>query len=129
LNFHVDLSEDARIPHGFGEYLGELDFEIVRIVLLFLGDVFRFSLAVGSSLCPFCPVQLHAQHLFLCPNCPFRDELSSWVTILDAFRVSDWATFVRLVLSGFYVWQTHTSFFRPISKDRISRFLGHDLDH
>jgi hypothetical protein len=127
LNFYVNLSENVRIPSDFAEYLGGLEYEVARIIVLFLGDVFRFSLAVGSSLCPFCPVQLHAQHLFLCPNCPFRIELPSWPAVIDAFRVSDWARFVHLILTSFYIWQSNTRFFRPISKDRISLFLGHDV--
>jgi hypothetical protein len=127
LNFYVDLSENVRIPIEFGEFLGGLEYEVARIVVLFMGDVFRFSLAAGNSLCPFCPVQFHAQHLFLCPNCPFRAELSPWSSVLDAFRVSNWALFVHLILSGFYVWQTHTNFFRPVCRDRVSLFLGRDI--
>jgi hypothetical protein len=127
LNFYTDLSEDARIPTAFGEFIGGLDYEIARIIVVFMGDVFRFSLAAGGSQCPFCPVQLHAQHLFLCPNCPFRGDLPIWSTIIEAFHVSDWALFVRLILTGFYVWQSNTSFFRSNCKDRVSLFLGHDL--
>jgi hypothetical protein len=127
LNFYADLSEDVRIPQGFGEYLGTLEYEVARIVVLILGDVFRFSLAVGSSRCPFCPVELHVQHLFLCPNCPFRTSLPSWVTIIDSFRAGDWALFIHLILSGLFIWQSRTSFFRPASKDRISAFFGRDV--
>jgi hypothetical protein len=127
LSFLADLSDDARIPGEFAEYVGGLEYEVARIVVLFMGDVFRFSLATAGSLCPFCPVQLHAQHLFLCPNCPFRGQLATWSAVIGAFRVCDWATFIRLILSAFYIWQSNTSFFRPISKDRVSRFLGHDI--
>jgi hypothetical protein len=128
LNFYADLSDDVRIPSGlFGEFLGTLEYEIARIVILFMGDVFRYSLSVGSSRCPFCPVELHAQHLFLCQNCPFHRDLPVWSLVIQSFRVCDWATFVHLILSGFYIWQTHTNFFRPISKDRVSAFLGHDI--
>jgi hypothetical protein len=127
LNFYADLTANVRIPPEFGEYLGELDFEVARIMVLFMGDVFRYSLAAGGSSCPFCPVQLHAQHVFLCPNCPFRSELSSWANVLEAFRVCDWALFVKLVLSGLYVWAIRTNFFRPVCASRIGSFLGRDL--
>jgi hypothetical protein len=40
LNFYADLSEDARIPSAFGEFMGGLDYEIARIIVLFMGDVF-----------------------------------------------------------------------------------------
>jgi hypothetical protein len=95
LNFYTDLSESAWLPTTFGEYLGVLDYEMARMIVLVMGDVFRFSLAAGSSLCPFCPVQLHFQHLFMCFICPFRGSFPSWPSVLQAFCVSDWALFVR----------------------------------
>jgi hypothetical protein len=112
---------------GLGDYLGSLEFEVARIVVLIMGDVFRYSLATGGSSCPFCPIELHVQHLFLCPNCPFRSSLPAWNDVIRAGEISDWATFVRLLFTGLFAWQTHTSFFLPISKDRISSFFGHDL--
>jgi hypothetical protein len=129
LHFYADLNENVWIPVGLGEFLGTLDYEIARIVILFLGDVFRFSLAVGSSLCPFCPVQFHVQHLFRCPNCPFSDSLPSWSSFVEAFRVNDWAAAVQVIITGLYIWQQRTNFFRQSCKDRISVFLGRDIGH
>jgi hypothetical protein len=40
LSFVVDLSEDAMMPVQLGEFLGTLEPEEVRIILLFLGDTF-----------------------------------------------------------------------------------------
>jgi hypothetical protein len=129
LHFYADLDTNVWIPVGFGEFLGTLDFEIARIVILFMGDVIRFSLAVGSSSCPFCPVQLHVQHLFRCPNCPFRDSLPTWSSFVQAFRVSDWASVVQIIMMGLFVWQNNTVFFRSTCKDRVSVFLGRDIGH
>jgi hypothetical protein len=129
LHFYADLNERVWLPVGFGEFLGSLDYEIARIVILFMGDVFRFSLAVSGSMCPFCPIQFHAQHLFCCPNCPFRDSLPPWSSFVQAFQISDWATVVQVIMLGFSVWQNHTSFFRTSCKDRVSIFLGRDIGH
>ncbi len=127
LNVYADVSENARLPAGFGDYLGTIEYEVARIIVLMMGDVFRFSLSTGSSSCPFCPIQLHLQHLFLCPNFPFRHELPLWSDVIQASQVSDWALFANLLLNGLFVWQAHTSFFLPVSKTRVSSFLGHDL--
>jgi hypothetical protein len=53
LGFLHDLSIHDHFPHQFGEFLADLPHEIVRIILLCLGDVFRFSLGVASPSCPF----------------------------------------------------------------------------
>jgi hypothetical protein len=104
LNFVVDLSENGMMPPQFGEYLGSLEYEQVRIVLLIMGDVFRFSMAATESGCPFCPIQLHTSHLFLCPNCPFRSSLPSWRDLLTAFHRTDWQTFVMLIFLCLQQW-------------------------
>jgi hypothetical protein len=88
LSFWPDISDDAIMPLQFGEFLGGLEYEQARIVLLLLGDVFRFSLATTSSRCPFCPIELHTVHLFSCPNCPFRSSLPTWSSFIDALRSS-----------------------------------------
>ncbi len=127
LNFYIDLSENAWLPSEFGEHLGSLDYEIARIIVLIMGDVFRYSLAAGGSSCPFCPVELHVQHLFVCPNCPFNSALPRWSSIIQAFRVCDWAQFVQMLLVGLSIWQANTNFFQPTCKDRVSTFLGRDI--
>jgi hypothetical protein len=57
LSFLHDFSVHDHFPHEFGEFLGGLPHEVVRIVLLCLGDVFRFSLGASSPNCPFLPHQ------------------------------------------------------------------------
>jgi hypothetical protein len=41
LSFWPDMSRDATMPLQFGEFLGGLEYEQARIVILFLGDVIR----------------------------------------------------------------------------------------
>jgi hypothetical protein len=54
LSYVVDLFESAVFPLQFGEYLGTMNYEVARIVLLMIGDVFSFSLAATViSSCPF----------------------------------------------------------------------------
>jgi hypothetical protein len=77
LGLWTSLAEEAFLPREFGIFLGHYDLEIVRIVLLFLGDVFRFSLTAARSACPFCPIELHASHPFTCPNFPLSTPLPS----------------------------------------------------
>jgi hypothetical protein len=124
LSFVVDLSYNGTFPLQFGEFLGTLDYESARIVLLVLGDVFRFSMAATGSECPFCPIQLHRTHLFLCPNCPFRRELPSWQRFVCSFRAADWSSFITILFLCLQQWMSGTNFFQGKMIERVDGFLG-----
>ncbi len=123
LNYWTSLADDAFLPQGFCTYVGTLDLESARVVLLFLGDVFRFSLGATRSECPFCPTQLHASHLFLCPNCPFAHELPQWSAFINLFRSDDWKSFVMMLFVVLPIWATQTNFFSENAKRNIHHFF------
>jgi hypothetical protein len=124
LSFWTSLADDAFLPQGFCAELGAYSLESVRIILLFLGDVFRFSLGAASSACPFCPIQLHAAHIFSCPNCPFRSQLPSWGTVSSLFREGKWQAFILLLFSTLRLWANRTSFFNGNAKRNIHDFFN-----
>jgi hypothetical protein len=127
LSFWPDLSHDAMMPLEFGEFLGTLEYEQARVVLLFLGDVFRYSLSATGSSCPFCPVELHSVHLFSCPNCPFRDMLPSWPTFLEAVHTSQWAVVVSTLFYCLQQWIRGSNFFSTTLGDRVDSFFQRDF--
>jgi hypothetical protein len=128
LSFLHDLSSRDHFPRDFGAFLADLPFEIVRIILVCLGDVFRFSLGASSISCPFCPINLHFRHLFDCPNAPFRSHLISWGDLISFFESSDWSTFVFNLMSTLYLWMSLTSFFNRRSCDRVRAFLDGEVN-
>jgi hypothetical protein len=124
LSFWPDISDGAIMPLQFGEFLGSLEYEQARVVLLFLGDVFRFSLATTSSRCPFCPIELHAVHLFSCPNCPFRNSLPTWSSFIDALRSSQCALSISVLFLCLREWIRGSNFFQSKVRERVDAFLG-----
>jgi hypothetical protein len=125
--FLHDLSVQHRFPRDFGQHLGELPFEIARIVMLCLGDVFRFSLGASSIACPFCPVNLHFRHLFSCPNAPFGPQLISWGEMVHIFSGRDWNTFILNMMLTLSLWMSFSSFFNRRSCDRVRAFLDGEV--
>jgi hypothetical protein len=122
LGFWTSLAEDAFLPREFGILLGDYDLEIVRIVLIFLGDVIRFSLSATTSRCPFCPIELHAPHFFTCPNFPQRHLLPSWGTLIQAFRAGSWQSFMDFLFIGLTIWSDHTVFFHDRARANIKTY-------
>ncbi len=123
LGFLHDLSIRDHFPREFGSFLSGLPYEIVRIIIVCLGDVFRFSLGASSISCPFCPINLHFRHLFECPNAPFRSQLLSWGSIVRYFTGSDWSSFVNGLMVTLSLWMQFSSFFSRRSCVRVRAFL------
>jgi hypothetical protein len=124
LSFVPDLAPDAMMPLAFGEFLGELEYEHARIVLVCLGDVFRFSLAATTSRCPFCPIDLHFRHLFVCPNSPFREHVPSWHNFVQTFQAGRWSNVVQMLFLCLHAWIGGSHFFQLRVRDRVSAFLS-----
>lgn len=124
LSFWTSLADDAFMPSGFGDALGSVEYECARVIILVLGDVFRYSLAAASSRCPFCPIEFHTPHLFLCPNCPFQQELPRWSSFLQMFRTGQWGNFFALLFTCLRVWARRTRFFSDAAISRFSEYKG-----
>ncbi len=124
LSFWPDISSDATMPLEFGEFLGGMEYEEARVVLLFLGDVFRFSLAATGSRCPFCPTELHVVHLFTCPNCPFRGMLPSWNSFLEAIHSVQWLGAITVIFTCLREWMRGSNFFSSKARERVDSFFG-----
>jgi hypothetical protein len=87
LHFWTSFADNAFLPIGFGNALG-------TVIVLFLGDVLRFSLAAASTECP-CPTAFLPP--FLCPNCPFCMELPRWSDFIEVFREGRWNVYYDAV--------------------------------
>ncbi len=75
-----------------------------------------------DSECPFCPVQLHSNHFFLCPNTPFRQELPDWQSFLS-FNMLQWRSFIFTLFVCLRLWAARTNFFSATGKERIQEFF------
>jgi hypothetical protein len=122
LNFFPVLSDDAMMPLQFGEFIGSIDYEQARVVLLCLGDVFRYSLSATSSRCPFCPTELHLFHLFNCPNCSFRSSLPRWAEFVQHFQSGNWLAFITMLFLCLQGWDRGSHFFHSRASARINDF-------
>jgi hypothetical protein len=127
LSFLHDLPVHDHFPRELGEFLGGLSYDVVRIIILCLGDVFRFSLGASSQNCPFCPINLHFRHLFQCPNAPFASQLLSWGDMIRVFGESKWEVFVAILMLTLQLWMSFSSFFTRRSCDRVRAFLDGDV--
>ena len=124
LSFLSSIIPNGVFPLGFQEYLGELDYESVRVLLIFLGDLVRFSFSRVSTVCPFCPIELHSYHLFSCPNAPFRNQLPNWNDSVCFFINESWSVFVRSVFTCLSLWMSSTNFFNQRSCGNVEAFFN-----
>ena len=124
LSFLSGIIPSGIFPIGFQEFLGEVDYENARILIIFMGDLVRFSLSRVSSLCPFCPCELHSYHLFTCPNAPFRAQLPLWSDSVNFFLNESWSVFIRNIFLCLSVWMSSSNFFHARCCSYVSSFLN-----
>jgi hypothetical protein len=79
-NHFLTLFPTQSVPRAFLAVLDSLPFESVRIFILFLANLTRFSaLSPRNSPCPFCQDTLYASHFFDCDQySALGDEPVSW---------------------------------------------------
>ena len=123
LNFLSGLIPNGIFPVGFQNFLSEINYESVRVLIIFLGDLVRFSFSRVSSVCPFCPLELHSYYLFNCPNAPFRNELPLWNDCIGYFENENWSEFIRSVFLCLSLWMMRTNFFHQRACDHVEAFL------
>jgi hypothetical protein len=97
--FIMDFFPHATIPRDFAIFLGNLPYESVRILLIFMANMFQFTyLRSVKRKCPFCSGQLSSEHFFLCPHTP--PPFNNWVALIGEFQSREyWKAMDRIFLT------------------------------
>jgi hypothetical protein len=89
-DFLLDFFPGAIMPREFTSFLGNMPFESVRILLVFLANQIQFTYLRSTNLvCPFCTGNISSMHFFLCsqtPAAPYKDWTSFSVFHFDKVR-------------------------------------------
>jgi hypothetical protein len=100
LSFFPTLS----ISRTLGDTMGDLSLETVRMFILFLANMTRFSyLRPINAPCPFCSAKMYSNHFFDCEQyAVLGDEIVSWRDVVNMFARQEWlegitSTFRRLL--------------------------------
>jgi hypothetical protein len=88
-DFLLDFFPDALMPRDFASFLGNMPYEAVRILLVFLANQFQYTYLRSTNLaCPFCSGNLSSMHLFLCPSTPA--PYNDWRSLIEEFRAREY---------------------------------------
>jgi hypothetical protein len=103
-NHLLSIFPTLSIPRALGDTLGDMPFETVRMFILFLANLTRFSyLRPVNTPCPFCSARMYASHFFECDQYNvLGDEPVSWSDLVNSFIQQEWlegitSTFRRLL--------------------------------
>ncbi len=108
-------------PRSFGEILGQLPFESVRVFILFLGNMTRFTyLRPKLKHCPFCPKKMYSQHFFDCEQyAALGDEPVSWSDFVQMFAQREWLSGITSVVRRMLGWSRRADIFRQGFQNEI----------
>jgi hypothetical protein len=120
-----DLFPGGRVARSFGDYLGTMSFEPVRAILLFLGNLTRFSFTrIPNPPCPLCTGILYSLHLFDCVRLQdFEDESFTWDDLVRYFVSENWRESITMVFRRFRRWTGIADIFRAGFRDNVDFYF------
>jgi hypothetical protein len=123
----IEFFPFGTIDPSFGQFLGQIPFESSRIIIIFIGNLSRFSLlSTPDRACPYCNQTLYSIHFFRCTRFPWdpRNALN-WQSLVDLFANRDWRQASTYLFQAFRQWLRVTNIFRPGFRDRVDSYFEH----
>jgi hypothetical protein len=107
--------------------LGEIPFESSRIIIIFLGNLSRFSLLnTPDRPCPYCNETLYSSHFFRCTRFPWElRHVLTWSNLVDLFVNRDWRQATTYLFQVFRQWERVTRIFRPNLREHLDSYFDH----
>jgi hypothetical protein len=124
-NHFLTLFPTLSVPRAFGNILGELSFESVRLFILFLANMTRFSfLSPRNALCPFCNETLYTQHFFDCDQYrALGDERVSWNDFVEMLVRREWMDSIASSFRRLLGWSRRAEIFRDGFRHRVDEYF------
>ena len=102
--FWSQLEIDGRIPPELASIFSALPYEQARILLLFLGNMLRWSaLTQPSEVCFLCPAKFYSTHFFACGQVQTSSSLSDFSS---AIINREYVTLVKRIFVTLNEWTT-----------------------
>lgn len=102
-SFSLAIFPEAVASPNFRRSLGQLPHEGARMVILFFGDMWRWSVLEHPRRKCDCSVSLHVRHFFECPTRVVHLQ-RSWDDLLRMGRTGEWLDLFRLLCECLRVW-------------------------
>ena len=100
--FWSHLEKDGRIPSELVTAFSELDYEQARIILLFLGNMLRWSVLMQpSEVCFLCPAKFYSTHFF---SCRVFQTVTTLPNFYSAIIEKDFPLLLKYIFSTLKEW-------------------------
>ena len=100
--FWSQLAEGGRLPYELALVISELQYEQARLVLLFLGNMLRWTILLQpSESCFLCPGKLYSTHFYSCRQFSNSYTLSAFSS---AIVNKDFTTFIQSIFVTLKEW-------------------------
>lgn len=107
-SFLLRWFEEGVSSPNFRRRMGELDYEIARLFVLFMGNQWRWCIFPRPRRgCPGCDESLYSEHFFGCPDTPNRPaNLVSWEEFLALGRRGEWLECAGILVRVLRWWDS-----------------------
>lgn len=104
-SFTLRIFPEAVASPNFRRSMGLISHEMARIVLLFLGDMWRWSVLQQPRRRCDCLASLHVEHFFDCPV-PSRQQTCTWERLMAMGRTGEWLDFFDVLRQCLVCWDS-----------------------
>jgi hypothetical protein len=122
-SFLIDLFPNLIIPLSFSEYVAELPYESVRIILIFFANLMKWTYFRSTSTsCPFCRADLDSPHFFECTRIS-PNVLHSWTSFAAEIREESFREALDRLFLVIQRWTVITNRFQPSLTSHLDEFF------
>jgi hypothetical protein len=128
LSHVLEIFPTLSIPRSFGEILGQVPFETVRVFILYAANLSRFCFFRPNNdsdqSCPFCGERFYSRHFFECDQySALGDEPTSWSDLVRLFLRQEWLDGISSVMRRLAGWSRRAhGIFRPHFRHRVVEY-------
>jgi hypothetical protein len=128
LSHVLEIFPTLSIPRSFGEILGQVPFETVRVFILYAANLSRFCFLRPNNdsdpSCPFCGERFYSRHFFECDQySALGDEPTSWSDLVRLFLRQEWLDGISSVMRRLAGWSRRAQgIFRPHFPHRVVEY-------
>jgi hypothetical protein len=122
-SFLIDIFPDLIIPPTLFEYMSELPYESVRLILIFFANMMKWTyFRASSASCPFCREDLDSPHFFECTRIS-PNALHNWSRFVSDLREGNFHEALERLFLVIQRWTILTNRFQPSLTSHLEEFF------
>ncbi len=121
--FMTDLFPSLVIPSSFTDYVVDLPYESVHIILIFCANLMKWTyFCSATTTCPFCREELDSPHFFTCARIS-PNQLCDWSAFVSEFQNENFSGALERLFLVLQRWSIVTNILHLTLTSHLDEFF------